>query len=91
MVKMRMNSDGREFDATDEEARDLQDRGVAHSAEYADKQAAAAAEGNYGSVTGRPEPAVPEPPESLSAPGTPGADQDDDERDERGRSGGKKK
>jgi hypothetical protein len=79
MPKMRMNDDGREFDATDEEARDLQARGVAHSAEAADAQAKAAAEGNFSNVTGRPNGDVPETPKPINAAGTPDADQDDDE------------
>lgn len=77
MVKMRDNTDGREFDASDEEAYQLQAQGKAHRVDDAERAAKAYGEGNYSSATGRPDQAVADKPESLSAPGTP--DQDNDE------------
>lgn len=82
MVKMRSNIDGHEFEASDDEAYQLQAAGKAHSVEDAERKAKAIEQGNFNSVTGRPDPGVPEAPESLSAPGAPGQHASDAERAE---------
>jgi len=78
MVKMRSTIDESEMDVSEEEAYALQAAGKAYN--VADAERKAKAVGVYSSVTGRPDPAVPEAPESLSAAGTPGQHEDDEER-----------
>jgi len=77
MVKMRSTVDESEMDVSEEEAYALQASGKAYSVEDAERKAQAV--GVYDSITGHPDPAVPEAPESLSAPGTPGQHADDAE------------